>query len=60
MVIRRHMKAVRGSLGKFEPKWEGPYITDTVYSNDAYHLTTAKEKWLELPINSKFLKKYLQ
>lgn len=51
------MKAVRGSLGKFEPKWKGPYITDTVYSNDAYHLTTAKGKWLELPINSKFLKK---
>lgn len=26
--------------GKFEPKWEGPYVIDKVYSNGAYAILT--------------------
>lgn len=52
------MRATRGSQGKLEPKWEGPYIIDTVYSNGASHLMTVEGERLKLPINGKFLKKY--
>ena len=44
--------------GKFQPKWEGPFIVETVYSNDAYRLVNQDGDKLMMPINDKFLKKY--
>ena len=43
---------------KFQPKWEGPFVIETVYSNGAYHLMTSDGDLLMMPINDKFLKKY--
>jgi len=44
--------------GKFQPKWEGPFIIETVYSNGAYHLATPRGDILMMLVNGKFLKKY--
>jgi len=43
---------------KFQPKWEGPFVIETVYSNGAYRLMTSDGDLLMMPINGKFLKKY--
>jgi len=44
--------------GKFWPKWEGPYVVETIYSNEAYRLINPNGDTLMMPINGKFLKKY--
>ena len=44
--------------GKFQPKWEGSYVVETVYSNGAYRLTNPNGDMLMMPINDKYLKKY--
>jgi len=41
----------------FQPKWEGPFILELVYSNGAYHLITLDGDMLMMPINVRFLKK---
>jgi len=46
------------TTGKFKPKWEGPFVVDTVYSNGAYRLANPNSDTLMMPINGKFLKKY--
>ena len=48
------------STGKFENKWEGPYVVNTVRTNDAYHLMDVNGNRHELPINGKFQTKYYQ
>ena len=52
MVMTHKMK------GKFQPKWEGPFVVELVYSNGAYHLTTPEDDTLMMSINDRFLKKY--
>ena len=54
------MKTTFKSTAKFKAKWKGPYVVDTVYTNDAYHLRYVDGVRQELPINGKFLKKYYQ
>ena len=44
--------------GKFQPKWEGSFVIETVYSNGAYHLATPSHDILMMPVNRKFPKKY--
>jgi len=44
--------------GKFQPKWEGPFVVESVYSNGAYRLITSDGDTIMMPINDKFLKKY--
>ena len=45
--------------GKFQPKWEVPFMIETVYSNGAYRLImTPDGDMLMMPINDRFLKKY--
>jgi len=44
--------------GKFQPKWEGPCIIKTVYSNGVYRLITPDDDTLMMLINDRFLKKY--
>jgi len=29
---------------KFNPKWEGPFIVESVYSNGAYHLESSSKE----------------
>jgi len=43
---------------KFQPKWEGPFVIEIVYSNGAYWLMTLDGDLLMMPINDRFLKKY--
>jgi len=43
---------------KFLPKWEGPFVVESVYSNGAYRLISPEGDILMMPINEKFLKKY--
>jgi len=43
---------------KFQPKWEGPFVVKSVYSNGAYRLINPDGDTLIMPINGKFLKKY--
>ena len=44
--------------GKFQPKWERPFVVKSVYSNEAYRLITPDSDILMMPINGRFLKKY--
>jgi len=44
--------------GEFQPKWEGPFVVESVYSNGAYRVTTPDGNMLMMPINGRFLKKY--
>lgn len=44
--------------GKLEPKWEGPYIIEKVYSNGAYLLITMDDEQIIPPTNALFLKYY--
>ena len=43
---------------KFQPKWEGSFVAESVYSNGAYHFITPDSDTLMMPINGRFLKKY--
>jgi len=43
---------------KFQPKWEGPFVVESVYSNGAYRLITLDGDTLMMQINGKLLKKY--
>jgi len=52
MVMTHKMKE------KFQPKLEGPFVVESVYSNGAYRLITPDGHTLMIPINSKFLKKH--
>ena len=58
LVVRRPMIMTYKTKGKFQPKWEGPFVIETVYSNGAYRLMTSDGDLLMMPINGKFLKKY--
>ena len=43
---------------KFQPKWEGPFVVESVYSNGTYRLITSDDDMLMMPSNDKFSKKY--
>ena len=46
--------------GKFQLKWEGPFVVESVYSNGAYRLITPEGDTVMMPIYGRFLKKYYQ
>ena len=56
--VRRPMIMTHKTNGKFQPKWEGPFVVESVYSNDAYRLKTPDDDTLMMLINGRFLKKY--
>ncbi|KAJ8622006.1 hypothetical protein MRB53_030535 [Persea americana] len=56
--VKRPMVFAHKSKGKFEPKWEGPFVIDKVFSNVAYALLNMEGHRCMLPINGKFLKRY--
>ena len=43
---------------KFQLKWEGPFIVESVYSNGAYCHIIPDGDTLMMSINDRFLKKY--
>jgi len=56
LAVRRPMVIMHKTKGKFQPKWEGPFVVESVYSNGAYHLITPDGDTLMMPINDRFLK----
>ena len=58
LIVRRPMILTHKSKGKFEPKWEGWYIINRVYSNSAYAVFTVEGDSCIMPINGKFFKRY--
>ena len=58
LAVKRPMVFAHKSKGKFEPKWEGPFVIDKVFSNGAYALLNMEGDRYMLPINGKFLKRY--
>ena len=58
LAVRRPMIMMHKTKGKFQLKWEGPFVIETVYSNGAYRLMTSDGDLLMMPINGRFLKKY--
>jgi len=58
LAIRRPMIMTHKTKGKFQPKWEGPLVIETVYSNGAYRFMIPNGDTLIMPINGRFLKRY--
>jgi len=42
----------------FQLKWEGPFVVESVYSNEGYRLINPEDNILMMLINDKFLKNY--
>jgi len=38
LMLRRPIFVMHKTMGKFEPKWEGPYVIEQVYDGGAYQL----------------------
>ncbi|KAJ6815610.1 uncharacterized protein M6B38_134095 [Iris pallida] len=53
LVVRRPMVMTHKTVGKFQPKWDGPFIIETVFSNGAYRLVKQNGDLLMLPVNAK-------
>jgi hypothetical protein len=58
LAVIRPMNIAHRIKGKFEPKWEGPYVVKDVYSSGAYRIISADGEYYPPPINGKFLKRY--
>jgi len=58
LTVKRPMVMTNKAKGKFQPKWEGPFIIETIYSNGAYRLIILDGDTLMMSINDRFLKKY--
>ncbi|KAJ6853187.1 uncharacterized protein M6B38_251600 [Iris pallida] len=54
LAVRRPMVMTHKTAGKFQPKWEGPFIIETVFSNGAYRLAKQNGDLLMLPVNGKY------
>lgn len=53
-----HMDRKDRALGKWSPKWEGPFQIVQVFSNGAYEIEELDEERRILRVNGKYLKKY--
>jgi ribonuclease HI/transposase InsO family protein len=58
LVLRRPIVVTHKTGGKFEAKWEGPYVVEKAYEGGAYQLVDHDGKRPMPPINGRFLKKY--
>jgi ribonuclease HI len=58
LVLRRPIVVTHKTRGKFEPKWEGPYVIEQAYDGGAYQLVDHQGSRPMPPINGRFLKKY--
>ncbi|KAM1223822.1 hypothetical protein FF1_042700 [Malus domestica] len=55
--LRRPIITTHKTKSKFTSKWDGPYVTQEFYTNDAY-LIIAEDGLKIGPINGRFLKRY--
>ena len=55
-VLRRPIVVTHKTKGKFEPKWEGPYVIEQVYDGGAYQLIDHHGVRPMPPINGRFLR----
>ena len=58
LAVRRPMVLTHKTKENFQPKWEGLFVIESVYSNGAYCLITPDGDTLMMSINGRFLKKY--
>ena len=58
LAVRRPMIMTHKAKGKFQSRWQGPFVIEIVYSNGVYRLATPDANTLMMPVNEKFLKKY--
>ncbi|XP_021822181.1 uncharacterized protein LOC110763657 [Prunus avium] len=58
LTVRRPFVITRKMHGKFEPKWEGPYVITKVFSKGAYKLSNSEGKCIYSCVNGKFVKKF--
>ena len=58
LAVRWPMIMTHKTKGKFQPKWDGPFVIETVYSNGAYRLINPDGDINMMPINGRFLKNY--
>ncbi|KAI5316794.1 hypothetical protein L3X38_036501 [Prunus dulcis] len=58
LTVRRPFVITRKMHGKFEPKWEGPYVITKVFSKGAYELSNSESKCIYPCVNGKFVKKF--
>ncbi|KAG2546243.1 hypothetical protein PVAP13_9KG043229 [Panicum virgatum] len=55
LVLRRPIVVTHKTKGKFEPKWEGPYIIEQAYDGGAYQLVDHQGARPCPPINGRIL-----
>jgi hypothetical protein len=58
LVLRCPIVITHKTRGKFEPKWEGPFIIEQVYDGGAYQLVDNQGLHPMPPVNGRYLKKY--
>ncbi|KAG2577294.1 hypothetical protein PVAP13_6NG090015 [Panicum virgatum] len=58
LVLRRPIIVTHKTKGKFESKWDGPYIIEKAYDGGAYQFIDHHGNRPMPPINGRFLKKY--
>jgi hypothetical protein len=58
LILRRPIVITHKTRGKFEPKWEGPFIIEQVYDGGAYQLVDHQGLRPMPPVNRRYLKKY--
>jgi hypothetical protein len=58
LVLRRPIVVTHRTKGKFEPKWQGPFVIEQVYDGGAYQLIDYQGLHPMPPINGRYLKKY--
>ncbi|MGV8000520.1 hypothetical protein PJP08_29385, partial [Mycobacterium kansasii] len=58
IMLKRPIMVTRRTRGKFEPKWDGPYVVKEVYSNGAYRVANQDGQGVSIPVNARFIKRY--
>ena len=58
LTVKRPVVITRRMKGKFEAKWEGPYVITKVFPKGAYELSDSEGKCIYSCVNGKFIKKF--
>jgi len=58
LTVKRPIVITRRMQGKFEAKWEGPYVITKVFPKGAYELSDSEGHCIYPCVNGKFIKKF--
>ena len=58
LTVKRPVVITRRMKGKFEAKWEGPYVVTKVFLRGAYELSDSEGRRIYSCVNGKFIKKF--